>query len=170
MKRFFLLTIVIFVMASIVFAQDINKTNQQKTAANLQLSTAEKEIIDLTKQWRNAMNTLDSETYNRLTADDAMIVVGGGLLTTKAKAIAFQKQNSGHPNAPKLIIEFNNWLARVFGDTAIVSFNLSAKGTIEGEKMEGYLSNTVVWMKRNGNWQLVAINSSPAPNPASKPD
>jgi ketosteroid isomerase-like protein len=53
------------------------------------LSKDEEEIIDLTKQWRNAMNTLDSETYSRLTADDAMIIVGGGVLTTKA--IAFQK-------------------------------------------------------------------------------
>ena len=114
--------------------------------------SAEQQISALSDQMIQAQLKADTSYFEKHYADDAMIVHGNGKLFTKAEEIADLKSGC-------LKYELNEVRERkihVFGDTAVVAFLISYKGTVSGKPFTGDLRRTVVWVKQEGNWKIVA--------------
>ena len=112
----------------------------------------EQEIKALLDQTIQANLKADASFFQKHYADDATIVHGNGELFTKAEEIADLKSGS-------LTYELNEVRERkihVHGDTAVVAFLISYKGTVSGKPFTGDLRRTVVWVKQEGNWKIVA--------------
>jgi ketosteroid isomerase-like protein len=45
---------------------------------------------------------------------------------------------------------------RVYGKTAVMTGQFTAKGTFKGKNIDVRERYTAVWVKQNGRWQLVA--------------
>ena len=114
--------------------------------------SAEQQISALSDQMIQAQLKADTSYFEKNYADNATIVHGNGKLFTKAQEIADLKSGS-------LKYETNEVRERkihVYGDTAVVAFLISYKGTVSGKPFSGDLRRTVVWVKQKGNWKIVA--------------
>lgn len=114
--------------------------------------SAEQQISALSDQMIQAQLKADTSYFEKHYTDDATIVHGNGELFTKAEEIADLKSGS-------LTYELNDVRERkihVHGDTAVVAFLISYKGTVSGKPFTGDLRRTVVWVKQEGNWKIVA--------------
>jgi uncharacterized protein (TIGR02246 family) len=114
--------------------------------------SAEQQISALSDQMIQAQLKADTSYFEKHYADDATIVHGNGELFMKAEEIADLKSGS-------LTYELNEVRERkihVHGDTAVVAFLISYKGTVSGKPFTGDLRRTVVWVKQEGNWKIVA--------------
>ncbi len=112
----------------------------------------EQQISALSDQMIEAQLKADISYFEKHYADDATIIHGDGETFTKAKEIGDLKSGS-------LKYELNDVRERrirVYGDTAIVAFLISYKGTVNGKPYSGDLRRTVVWAKQNGIWNVVA--------------
>jgi len=121
--------------------------------------SAEQQISALSDQMIQAQLKADTSYFEKNYAEDAMIVHGNGKLYTKAEEIAELKSGS-------LKYESNEVRERkihVYGDTAVVNFLISFKGTIGGKPFPGDLRRTVVWVKQKGNWKIVAYQVTRIP-------
>jgi ketosteroid isomerase-like protein len=95
-------------------------------------SDDEKIVAALDTQYQAAVKNNDAATMDRILADDFMLVTGRGKTQSKAdllkearsKAIIYEHQ------------EDSNQKVRVWGDTAVVTALLWAKGTEEGKPFE----------------------------------
>lgn len=113
---------------------------------------AEQQISVLSDQMIQAQLKADISYFEKHYADDATIIHGDGEPFTKAREIGDLKSGS-------LKYELNEVREKkihVYGDTAVVAFLISYKGTVSGKPFSGDLRRTVVWVKRKGNWNIVA--------------
>ena len=114
--------------------------------------SVEQQISALSDQMIQAQLKADTSYFEKHYADDATIVHGHGELSTKAEEIVDLRSGS-------LKYELNEVRERtihVYGDTAVVAFLISYTGTVSGKPFRGDLRRTVVWVKQEGNWQIVA--------------
>ena len=56
---------------------------------------------------------------------------------------------------------FNDLKVHVHGDTAMVTYGTTDKGTYKGKDISGQLRWTDVFVMRNGNWQQIAGHGCP---------
>jgi len=53
---------------------------------------------------------------------------------------------------------------RAYGDTAVSSYRMTSEATFEGTQIKRSLCITNVWMKRDGQWQIVARHTASLPD------
>ena len=115
--------------------------------------TAEEEVLQVTREWLAAEERRDRAALQRIIADDFRGTGPMGTTLIKDEVIPEEGSQSG------LALTTSDLKARVFGDTAIVT----AKGVSKtGEK--GSLRFTVVFIKREHRWQMVAGHLCAIPN------
>ena len=119
----------------------------QTSIANSQ-SEDEKYIRSSESAWAESVATNDSSVVERIFADDCVWVLDGKILT-KAQAVADAKNGSGDFLSDHL--EYAH--VRFFGDTAVVQG--SEIWTRKGGRVGRFIW-TDTWLRRNGQWQIVA--------------
>ncbi|HJW92816.1 MAG TPA: YbhB/YbcL family Raf kinase inhibitor-like protein [Thermoanaerobaculia bacterium] len=90
--------------------------------------TTEQTIASLDTQYQAAVEKNDAAAMDRILADDFVLVIGSGKVFTKKDLL--DEARSGH-----IVYEHQrdtNQTVRVYGDTAVVTALLSAKGTDQG--------------------------------------
>ena len=114
--------------------------------------TTEQAILQLTRDWLAAEEKRDRATLQRIIADDFEGTAPMGNTVFKADVLPVEGSEGG------LAFATSEMKARLFGGTAIVT----AKGVQKsGEKREGRF--TVVFVKRNNDWKMVAAHLSAVP-------
>ncbi len=103
----------------------------------------------------------DTAVLDRILADDFSTVGTSGAVRNKAQWLADNK--SGALKAESQI--FDNVNVRVYGDAAIVTGLMTQKGQDKGQDISGQIRYTRVYVKRNGQWRLVAGHNSRAAQP-----
>ena len=116
---------------------------------------AEKYIKDSEAAWAESASTNDASVVKRILADDCVLILEDGA-TDKAAAVAAAMNGPGD-----LISNHLDYATvRLFGDTAI------AQGrdtwTRQGGKT-GHFIWTDTWIRRNGQWQIVAAQAALMP-------
>jgi ketosteroid isomerase-like protein len=116
----------------------------------------ERFIVESERQWAESVATGDPSTVERILADDFLGVDPKGMLYHKAKMIADTR------NAPQYFVSnrLNEVKVRFYGDTAI------AQGDETWERRTGERGRFVwtdTWIRRNGQWQIVAAEDLIAP-------
>jgi ketosteroid isomerase-like protein len=143
MRKILLVTI-LFVAAMPAFAKTVVKTKQDR---------AEQAVLKLTQEWLEAETTVDRAALKRIIADDFLGTGPRG--TTVSKTDVIPKEGSNHG----LAIDGQDIKVRVFGDTAIVT----GRGIPKGPPERPELRMTVVFVKREDRWQMVAGHLSAVP-------
>lgn len=134
---------------------------------SLQGVTASHEVSDtdtlrkLETVWNDAHVHGDADALERLWGDDLEVAVPKMSVMTKAQALAFAR--SGRMKFQKY--ETSDLRIRVFGDAAVVTGRLQRARTLNGQSVEDNWRFTKVYVRRSGNWQVVAFHASEAASP-----
>jgi len=120
-------------------------------SAAASLADDEKDVAALDTQYQLAVKNNDSATMDRILADDFVLVTGRGRTSTKAEllkeaqsgAIVYEHQ------------EDTEQRVRVWGDTAVVTALLWAKGTENGKAFEYKLWFSDTYVRTADGWRYV---------------
>jgi len=132
-------------------------------------SNDEREIRKTERQWLDSYLTRDAPIMDRIEAEEFRIVYPDGRMVTKAQELESLKRAS-NPQAD-LTMETEDETVQIYGSTAVVTGNLIQKGRYKAGPRNGQSFRIVnryldVYVKRNGNWQVVASQlTAVAPEP-----
>jgi ketosteroid isomerase-like protein len=113
-------------------------------------------VADLDTQYQKAVEQNDAETMDKILADDFVLVTGLGKIYTKADLLADARSK-------RAIYEVQNdsrRTVRVWGDTAIVTALLWAKGVEDGKPFEYRLWFSDTYVKTGKGWRYVFAQAS----------
>ena len=126
------------------------------------MSNAEREIVRLEEDLTQTEMRLDVSALDRIYAEDIMVTAPIGICVNKDAVMTEVRQA-----AEKAVIgryDKDVLKVRSYGDTAVSSYRMTAWATFEGNEIKRELCITNVWMKRNGDWQIVARHTASLPN------
>ena len=132
-----------------------------------QNNKAEQEVRKVERQWLDAYEQHDAVAMDKIVASDWMITYPDGSTSTKEQVMQLVKspRREGMP-APKFYSE--EVQARAFGDTVILTGRIVTQWPGgDGNKEQSRYTDTYV--KRDGNWQVVASHMSNVPSNAAAP-
>lgn len=115
-----------------------------------------REIENLESQWRTAILQNDVATVNRLLADDYLGINPNGTLETKADALAVRRSGTVKISS----IDPINMKVRVYGETAVVTSQVSVEGHDGDRDISGRYHYTRVYSRRSGEWKIVSFEAS----------
>lgn len=144
--RTLILTAVIALVSSAAFAQ--------KPA---DAGAAEKEIRQLEEQLRDAAVKADTAAFERLLADEYTSTNMNGLTRSKAEIIADLKSGAQKTES----VSLDNVKVRTYGDAAVLTADRTTKSMLRGQDNSGRQREIRVFVKRNGRWQAVAMQTTP---------
>jgi len=120
------------------------------------VSTDESIVAALDTEYQEAVKNNDADTMDRILADDFALVTGNGRVYSKAdllneaveKTMIYDRQ------------EDTNQTVRVWGDTAVVTALLWAKGTDHGERFDYKVWFSDTYVRTSTGWRYVFGQSS----------
>ncbi|PYP87999.1 MAG: hypothetical protein DMF61_07825 [Blastocatellia bacterium AA13] len=112
------------------------------------------DLLRLERAWIELAKSKDRSALDGILAPDFMAIDEGGRTSSKSEFSAnFAKFNLDS-------YRVDDFRARVYGDTAVVTARWWVKGSSEGVSFAIDMRETDVWVKRNGQWQVVTAHSS----------
>lgn len=123
--------------------------------ASYSRSDAERYIKQSEAAWAESVGTHDASVVKRILADDVIWVLDGKVIT-KTQAVAGASQ--GADNFLSDHLEYAN--VRFFGDVAVVQ---GSENWIQKDGKKGRFVWTDTWLRRNGQWQIVAAEDVSVP-------
>jgi len=125
----------------------------------MKTSEAEEELLQLEKAFAEAIVQNDLEDLGRLVADDWIIIDPNGEIVDRARF--FEVIKSGALTHETM--ESEDFRARVYGDSAVVTAITSTKGRFMGQEFSTQERATDVFVKRDGRWQCVLTHLTRLP-------
>ncbi len=122
----------------------------------------ETEILRLEEELTQIEMRVDVQALDQIYADDIMVTAPIGICVDKPAVMTEIRAAAEKAVVDKY--DKNDLKVRVYGDTAVSSYRMSAEATFEGIEIKRQLCITNVWMKRNENWQIVARHTASLPN------
>jgi ketosteroid isomerase-like protein len=122
----------------------------------------EAHIAELDTEYQAAVERNDAATMDRILADDFILVTGMGKVYTKKDLL--DEARSG-----RVVYEHQrdtNQTVRVWGDTAVITAFLSAKGTDEGTPFDYQLWFSDTYVRTPAGWKYVFGQASTRQSPA----
>ena len=111
------------------------------------------ELIRRTQQLYDAVPTGNKEPWQKYFADDCIFADEKGRLFDKPKLIA---DIAPLPAGYSGVIKVENVQSRIVGDTAVLSYDADETETIFGRNLKARYHITDTWLRRAGNWQIIA--------------
>jgi ketosteroid isomerase-like protein len=119
-------------------------------------TTDEATVAALDTQYEAAVKENDAAMMDRILADDFAIVTGSGKTYTKADLLA--EARSGHVHYERQ--DDTDQTVRVWGDTAVITAELSEKGTDDGKPFEKTVWFSDPYVRTPTGWKYVFGQSS----------
>ena len=117
-----------------------------------------REVEALERQLVEAIGKKDLATYDRIVADDYVVVDASGKDITKAEIMASYRDGTrGYTN-----LEIYDVRTHVFGDTAVVSARTKGLRRENGKDVVNDNRYVRVFARRDGRWRAVTQMSAPA--------
>jgi len=111
------------------------------------------ELVRRTQELYDAVAPGNQEPWKKYFADDCIFSDEKGRTMDKAKLMAdITPMPAGYSGAIKIA----NVQSRIIGDTAILSYDLNETETIFGQNLTARYHVTDTWLRRNGDWQIIA--------------
>ena len=126
-------------------------------------ATDEVDLTRLLREFLAGASRNDAAVHERFWADELIYTGSAGRRRGKAEVLADVRKASSAPSAgPATIYTAEDIRIQQYGDTAIVAFRLvGTTGSGEKSEVARYL-NTGTFLKRNGEWRVVAWQSTKA--------
>lgn len=135
--------------------------------ADTATSRTRAKIISLSQQLMDAIGEGRKDVWQRIAADDAVIVDEFGRRQTKAEMVSSLRP---FPAGFSGSIEIRDAKVNTYGDTAVVLCELYEQETVFGQKFIVRYIDTNSFVRRNGEWKLVAMEDVTLPTPPPKLD
>jgi ketosteroid isomerase-like protein len=126
--------------------------SQAKDKSNRQNGDAEQALMHIEQEMDDAVVKGDTSASEKYLADNSTFTDPGGMVMDKARSIADFKSGDLKIESSKL----DDMKVRVYGNTAVVTYGTTDKGTYKGKDISGNYRWTDVFVRRNGRWQIVA--------------
>ncbi len=117
-----------------------------------QTASDEQQVRQLEHQSHEAFLQRDTETLNRILADDFIVTDPEGRLLTKADWIA--DMTTGELTFES--IHMDDLQVRIYGDAAVTIGRVTMKGQSKEGGVNGQYCYTAMYVKQDGRWQAVA--------------
>jgi ketosteroid isomerase-like protein len=130
----------------------VNASASQRTP----VESDQQVLITLERGWNEAFYRKDIPFIENLLADEFVATYDDGTRGDKKKELALATEfNQQVESAVQ-----DEFMVRVFRDTAVVWFTLHLVGIKQGQQSELTLRYTDVWVIRDGRWQCVSTQST----------
>jgi ketosteroid isomerase-like protein len=129
------------------------------TASAVQQTPVESDqqtLIRLERTWNEAFYHKDVASIEKILADDFIATYDDGNRGDKAKELALAREFNQHVESA---IQ-DEFIVKVYGDTAVVWFTLRLVGIRQGQPATVTLRFTDVWVVRQERWQCVSSQST----------
>ncbi|HKZ81973.1 MAG TPA: nuclear transport factor 2 family protein [Pyrinomonadaceae bacterium] len=155
MTRIFGIAVLLVAASALALGQTPEKqTKETKPAAEqVALSSAERELTQVVNNYIDALKSKDMTKLDRIWADDLTSTNARGDVLSKTQRVANIQSGADKFDS----IEASDQKIRVYGDTGVVTSLATLKAQYSGQDASGQYRTTQVWVKRSGNWQLVAL-------------
>jgi hypothetical protein len=111
------------------------------------------ELVRRTQELYDAIVPGNQAPWKKYFADDCIFADEKGRILDKPKLIAdIKPMPAGYSGT----IKIENPQSRIIGDTAILSYDAKETETIFGQNLKARYHVTDTWLRRNGNWQIIA--------------
>ena len=118
--------------------------------------SAEDEIKNLEEARNQAVLHGDVAALDRMTADNYTFITLRGELRTKSDILQGFRSGSFHYESRQI----SDLKVRVYGNTAVVTGRSTQKGMENGKDYSGDYRFTRVYVKQNGRWLTVALQTT----------
>jgi ketosteroid isomerase-like protein len=115
-----------------------------------------RQIVDMERQSKEATLRRDSDFPARALSEDYVAITPLGQITTKKEALSARRSGQLRYEA----MNITDMVVRVYGDTAVVTARADVKGRQLGEDFSGPYRYTRVWVRKNGQWQVVSYQAT----------
>lgn len=126
------------------------------------MTDVEHEVVKLEEELTQTEMRVDVQALDRIYADDIMVTAPIGICVDKPAVMVEIRAAADGAVVSKYDKE--DLKVRAFGYTAVSSYRMSAEALFEGTEIKRQLCVTNVWMKRSGQWQIVARHTASLPN------
>ena len=128
--------------------------SQTKAQGNM---TVNQQFLELETKWMNAWKNKDEKTAREIVSDDFTLTssLSTGALVDKAGWIEKAIHNYDCKD-----FRFDKIETRVYENTAVVNSWFHQDATANGKDWSGDFLLTDVWVKKNGEWKVVARHAS----------
>ena len=116
----------------------------------------QEELLRRSQELFDSLVTGNKEPWQKYFADDAIYFDEKGRNLDKAALVA---DIAPLPPGYSGQIKIGKATSRIVGDTAIVSYDLDESETIFGQQLSARYHETDTWLRRNGQWQIVAAQA-----------
>src|SRR5213083_1893332 len=111
------------------------------------------ELVRRTQELYGAIVPGNQAPWKKYFADDCIFADEKGRLFDKPKLIAdIHPMPAGYSGT----IKIENAQSRIIGDTAILSYDANETETIFGQNLRARYHITDTWLRRHGDWQIIA--------------
>ena len=113
----------------------------------------EAEFVRRTQELYDSIVSGNQAPWKKYFADDCTFSDEKGRTFDKTKLVAdITPFPAGYSGA----IKIDNVISRIIGDTAILSYDANETETIFGQNLKARYHITDTWLRRNGEWQIIA--------------
>jgi hypothetical protein len=114
------------------------------------------ELVRRTQELYDSLVTGNQTPWKKYFADDCTFSDEKGRTLDKTKLVAdIAPLPPGYSGA----IKIDNVISRIIGDTAVLSYDANETETIFGQNLRARYHTTDTWLRRNGEWQIIASQS-----------
>ncbi|PYK87960.1 MAG: hypothetical protein DME40_13390 [Verrucomicrobia bacterium] len=123
------------------------------SAAERDAAISENELVRRTQELYDAVVPGDQAPWKKYFADDSIFADEKGRTMDKLKLIAdITPLPAGYSGAIKL----EHVQSRIYDNVAILSYDANETETIFGQNLSARYHITDTWLRRDGNWQIIA--------------
>lgn len=109
------------------------------------------ELLDLEKQYWQAMKEKDVDTAMRLTDEECIVTGAQGVARVSRQALSDMLKN-----APYTLHSFelkDEQVHELKDDVAILAYNVHEELTVDGKPVKLDAADTSTWIRRDGRWR-----------------
>lgn len=125
-------------------------------SAVAQETITQDELVRRTQELFDAVVPGNPEPWKKYYAEDAMYADEKGRSLNKTALVA---DITPMPNGYSGTIKIVRPQSRIFGDAAVLSYDLDETETVFGQNLKARYHETDTWRRRNGAWQIVAAQA-----------
>jgi len=123
-----------------------------------------REIMETLNAWSAAVRDRDAKQLEAIFADDVVITTFDGKVRGKAEEMEAMKPI---PNLRTSSVTNEDVGVKVFGDVGVVTALTRMKFVSNGNESSLAMRYTAVFVKRDGRWRIVALQTARAPQAAT---
>jgi hypothetical protein len=116
-------------------------------------SITPEELVRRTQELYDAVVPGNQAPWKKYFADDCIFADEKGRIFDKTKLVAdITPMPAGYSGS----IKIDQAQSRIIGETAVLSYDLDETETIFGQNLKARYHVTDTWLRRNGEWQIIA--------------